>query len=95
MENVNSGYGRFVVSPEVQKKLLMSSERAKRLKTRVVHCPICTTRFATVGVDQKGIIWGKCQKCKWEGALDLAYFRTERHCPEGTYYRIGNKQKGK
>ena len=66
------------VAPEIQKRLLLSRVEAESLKERDILCPICGFRIQRVFSDATGHLSVKCQKCKFEGVLSPAYFRTLR-----------------
>ena len=65
----------FHPTEEALKKLALSIQEAAALEKHEVHCPICN--FLVVGIygEKKGNINVKCQKCKYNGPLNLSYFR--------------------
>ena len=66
------------VSSEVLEKLKKSREKARNVKTRTVKCPICGELVRIIPVDQKELMFVKCNKCKFTGVLDPAYFRRQK-----------------
>ena len=42
------------------------------------NCPICGRMVSLIPVTQTEIVFVKCHKCKFEGALSPAYFRRIR-----------------
>ena len=62
-------------SEEVMRKLELSQQEATQVKTRPVRCPVCRYMVSIIPVNQTDIVFVKCQKCKFEGALSPAYFR--------------------
>jgi hypothetical protein len=48
------------------------------MATRDVHCPICGFVIDRVYTDIAGHKEAKCQKCKYEGPINLAYFRCQK-----------------
>ena len=65
-------------SPEVARRLELSRLEAEKVKTRRMNCPICGRRVSLIPVTQTEIVFVKCHKCKFEGALSPAYFRRIR-----------------
>lgn len=66
------------VTPETQRRLLLSRVEAESLKERDILCPICGFRIQRVFSDATGHLSVKCQKCKNVNILNLAYFRKIR-----------------
>ena len=65
-------------SPEVQEKLRLSMKAAEELETRYMLCPVCNFKVRKIPITQTEVVFVKCQKCKFEGVLSPAYFRTLR-----------------
>ena len=65
-------------SPEVIRRLELSRLEAEKVKTRRMNCPICGRMVSLIPVTQTEIVFVKCHKCKFEGALSPAYFRRIR-----------------
>ena len=63
------------VTPEVQKRLLLSRVEAETLKERDILCPTCGYRIQRVFSDATGHLSVKCQKCKRVLVQNLAYLR--------------------
>lgn len=45
-----------------------------------MRCPICGFLVRIIPVTQTDIVFVKCRKCKFDGALSPAYFRRIRNC---------------
>lgn len=67
---------RFHPTEEDLRKLSLSIQEAEGKEKLEVKCPICA--FPLIGMygEKKGIARIKCRKCKYEGPVNLAYFRT-------------------
>lgn len=65
-------------SPDILRKLELSRLEAEKVKTRRMNCPICGRMVSLIPVTQTDIVFVKCHKCKFEGALSPAYFRRIR-----------------
>lgn len=77
----NPRYG--APSKEVIRRLELSRKAAERTQTRDLKCPVCGFRVQTIPVKQTDIVFIKCHKCKFTGALDPAYFRRmKRYSPK-------------
>ena len=48
------------------------------LRGKTLNCPVCGFRILGAAAGRSGIIEVKCHKCKFEGPVNLAYFRTRR-----------------
>lgn len=67
-------------SPGRETMLLLrkSREEVENMETRVIQCPICHFR-CLVGYERAAVhIQFRCNKCKFESPMNLAYFRTQR-----------------
>ena len=58
--------------------LELSSEECAELTEREIRCPYCHYRIGKVFSDSTGHLRVKCQKCKAESILNLAYFRRQK-----------------
>ena len=65
-------------SEEVLQKLRLSCIEYENREKKVLNCPICGFRILGASADRQGLIEVKCRKCKFEGPINLAYFRTQR-----------------
>lgn len=65
-------------SDEVMQKLLLSRQEVEGLEKKDLKCPICGFRIIGVYADRSGHAEVKCNKCKFEGPLNLAYFRRHK-----------------
>ena len=63
---------------ETIKRLTLSLEETNGMATRDVHCPYCGYVVNRVFTDATGHYLAKCQKCKHETILNLAYFRRQK-----------------
>lgn len=63
-------------SEEVLRKLELSRQEVQSMKKRTVRCPICSFLVEGAYEDRSGHADIKCQRCKFEGTINLAYFRT-------------------
>ncbi len=61
-------------SAEVLVRLRRSELEAEQITTRDLRCPICNFWVAKIPVKQTDLVFVKCQKCKFQGALSPAYF---------------------
>lgn len=67
-------------SDEVLRKLELSRMEVESMEKRNLNCPICGFRILGVYADRNGHAEVKCRKCKFEGPINLAYFRRQhRH----------------
>lgn len=66
-------------SAEVMRKILLSRQEVEGLEKKDLKCPICGFRIIGVYADRSGHAEVKCSKCKFEGPLNLAYFRRQKH----------------
>ena len=72
---------RYSPSPEVLRLLELSWQEVEEMDKRDLKCPICGFRSEGVYADRTGHAEVKCRKCKFEGPVNLAYFRRQkRHC---------------
>ena len=72
---------RYKPSPEVLRLLELSWLEVEKMEKRDLKCPICGFRIQGVYADRVGHVEIKCRKCKYEGPVNLAYFRRQkRHC---------------
>lgn len=79
-----SGFNPHYPAPsaEVLVRLRRSELEAEQITTRDLRCPICNFWVAKIPVKQTDLVFVKCQKCKFQGALSPAYFRRMKR-----YYR--------
>ena len=72
---------RYSPSPEVLRLLELSWQEVEEMDKRDLKCPICGFRIEGVYADRNGHAEVKRRKCKFEGPVNLAYFRRQkRHC---------------
>ncbi len=67
---------------DLKRKLFLSRKHAEEKEGRNISCPNCGFSLL-YAYSHEGVIAVKCQKCKFNGPLDLAYFRTVK----GARYR--------
>ena len=79
-------------SPDVMRKLELSRLEAEKVRTREMRCPFCGFLLRIIPVTQTDIVFVKCRKCKFDGALSPAYFRRIRRYQA---YRSGLAHKGR
>lgn len=70
-------------SKETLEKLLLSRMEVENLQRRTIKCPICSFTASITYGDCTGHTNIKCQKCKFEGPINLAFFRRMKN----EYYR--------
>ncbi len=75
-ERYNDRFGP--VSAETARKLELSRIETENMESRDLRCPICGYRIGTVYTDRKGHVSIKCRKCKFDGVINLAYFRRQK-----------------
>lgn len=74
--NYNKNYN--LPSPEVIRLLELSKREVEGMAKRNLKCPICGFRIEGVYADDRGHRDIKCQKCKLEATVNLAYFRRQK-----------------
>lgn len=72
----DSRYG--TPSGEVLRKIELSRREVEGMSKRDLKCPICGFRIQGIYADRTGHAEVKCRKCKFEGPLNLAYFRKQQ-----------------
>ena len=78
-------------SDEVLRKLELSRMEVESMEKRNLNCPICGFCILGVYADRTGHAEVKCRKCKFEGPINLAYFRRQhRH---HRYIRFDNRKR--
>ena len=63
---------------EVRRKLALSKEEYEKAEKKPLRCPVCGYKLIGASAVRSGLVEVKCQKCKFEGPMNLAYFRTQR-----------------
>ena len=81
---------RYQPSAETLEKLRLSRLEVENMSKRNLDCPICGFRIEGVYADCTGHPEVKCRKCKFEGPLNLAYFRRQRR--RHRYIRFPSKR---
>ena len=73
---------QFVLCPITHRMFIgKASRQIEEMEKRDLKCPICGFRIEGVYADRTGHAEVKCRKCKYEGPVNLAYFRRQkRHC---------------
>ena len=78
-------------TPEVLRKIILSGQEVEGMEKRDLNCPICGFRIEGMYQDRTGHAEVKCRKCKFEGPLNLAYFR--RQCKHHRCFRLRIRRK--
>ena len=81
-------------SPDIMRKLELSRQEAERVETREMRCPVCGFLVQRIPVTQTDIVFVKCRKCKFDGALSPAYFRRMKRY-QAYYSRLARADGGK
>ena len=76
--NIPPKFETKLLTPEKSKRLLMSFEECTDLTERDLKCPHCGSLIQGVFSDAVGHLRLKCNKCKANMVLNLAYFRTKK-----------------
>ena len=69
---------RYSPSFEVLRLLELSRLEVEEMDKRDLKCPICGFRIEGVYSDRTGHAEIKCRKCKFEGPVNLSYFRRQK-----------------
>ena len=67
-----------LTAEEKRKRLELSAKESERLTLRDIRCPYCNFILTRVFSDAGGHYLAKCQKCKRQIVLNLAYFRRQK-----------------
>lgn len=78
---------RYHPDEEALRKLAMSAADAEGLEASDIRCPICSFRKMTALGAKSGIIRVKCPRCKFDGPMNLAYFRRMLKRPLAVKFR--------
>ena len=78
-------------SSDILEKILLSQKEVEGMQKRDLRCPICGYRIQGVFADRTGHAEVKCRKCKFEGPLNLAYFRRQRN--HHHFFHLNSKPK--
>ena len=78
MNEIQYDHRYGTLTPEVEAKLILSQQEAANAPKRFLTCPICGYRITEIYRNDKPLIQVKCRKCKFEGAINVAYFRSMR-----------------
>ena len=76
--NIPPKFETKLLTPEKSKRLFMSFEECTDLTERDLKCPHCGSLIQGVFSDAVGHLRIKCNKCKANMVLNLAYFRTKK-----------------
>lgn len=80
--NYDRRYGQL--TPEQAYLIHRSRREAERIEKRIVKCPICGFKITEAGADSRGHTTLHCPKCKFDGAINLAYFRSMKNAKAST-----------
>ena len=86
-------YGQL--SPEQIYLIHRSRREAEKQEQRLVKCPACYFRMATITTNTNGSQQLKCRKCGFNEILNFAYFRKAKSAPRsapGEVYKKKNKR---
>ena len=63
------------LSQDTVEKLEKSKAEVEGMEPHELKCPICGFTLAKVYDDRQGHFQLKCNKCKFDGVINMAYFR--------------------
>lgn len=69
---------RFHPKEENLEKLAQSLKEAETQERHEIRCPICGFLKGYVIGEKKGTVSLKCNRCKYDGSMNLAYFRRRK-----------------
>ena len=87
---------KFVVKPisdEKKRHLSISFEECSELEERELNCPYCDYPIDGIFSDASGHLRVKCQKCKANMVVSLAYFRRQRGYGRYKQYRPSRERR--
>lgn len=76
LPNIPPKFEEVRLTEEAKLKVEKSFKECETLQERTVRCPYCANPLAVVFSDAVGHQRYKCNKCKSETVINLAYFRT-------------------
>lgn len=92
-------YSEWKVPEENRIKLARSASEAAGMTLRDIRCPRCGGIIGKYYSDARGHQYMKCRKCKFEGIINLEYFRRrywyKRHRIRDYIYNVEKKYKRK
>lgn len=68
-------HSRYHPKEENLEKVVRSMQESKDLERHEIRCPVCGFLKGYVIGEKKGTVSLKCQKCSFDGVMNLAYFR--------------------
>lgn len=85
-QNTAPKYQDRPITEDVHRKLRLSFEECTSMPERQLKCPYCSHYIEGVFADTTGHVRVKCNKCKAEMILNVAYFhRRRREQPKSRY----------
>jgi DNA-directed RNA polymerase subunit RPC12/RpoP len=78
------------LTEEVYRKLILSFEECTSMPERQLKCPYCSHYIEGVFADTIGHVRVKCNKCKAEMVLNVAYFRRIRKYLQKSRYKYAD-----
>lgn len=75
------------LAEETHRKMLLSFEECTSIPERELKCPYCTHYIEGVFADTAGHVRVKCNRCKAEMVLNVAYFHRMRKYLKESRYR--------
>lgn len=76
--NTPPKYQDHPLTDEAHRRLILSFEECTSMPERELKCPYCSHHIEGVFADTTGHVRVKCNKCKAEMVLNVAYFRRIR-----------------
>lgn len=84
--NIPPKYPTAPLPEDKKRHLVVSFEECENLTERRLECPYCHYPLDSVFSDTTGHLRVKCQKCKANMVLSLAYFRCQRGYGKHKHY---------
>lgn len=78
------------LTEEAHRKMIISFEECTSMPERELKCPYCSHYIEGVFADTIGHIRVKCNKCKAEMVLNVAYFRRIRKYLQKSRYQYAD-----
>ena len=78
------------LTAEAHRKMILSFEECTSLPERELKCPYCSHYIEVVFADTTGHVRVKCNKCKAEMVLNVAYFRRLRKKLQRSRYQYAD-----
>lgn len=85
-QNIPPKFQSQPLEEETHRKMVLSFEECISIPERELKCPYCSHYIEGVFADTAGHVRVKCNKCKAEMVLNVAYFRRMRRCRKESRY---------